>query len=318
MTAPAQSVPMGRTFHALFGVLFATPAWAGELDRDTESRHDRASSSSSSSYDDDDDDDDTFDFDDGDDYGTYAYGSGGTGGDPSTGDLRFSAGLLFDRMAGINGGRVVHQDAVGFGLDFTMVIHDDGSTKSSRSGWFIHARYGFAPLLDDFTPRGADYSSTLILHALEADAGPYWVRESGGLQVRGGLGVGFALLRAHEEFTDGLSLDENLTLGLRLRPHVTFTPVLDKSRPFLDLGLGIFMGHVTNHVEEYDSLIDGLFPVMVTPYTRVGWLFELQRGLWFGGSYELGFVGTVWASPSITHRGQVLIRLTGEDDLPSS
>jgi hypothetical protein len=308
---------MGRLSLALL-LLASVPAYAGDIDDDTASRHDRATpSSSSSSSESGTDTYDTYDtYDDDYDYGRASSGAA----EPlaAAADLQLGGGVLFDRMAGLNGARVVHQDALGFGVDVAVAFFGRDSTRAERSGWFVAAGYGRAPLLSQFTPRGASYSSTLVLHSIEVDAGPVWVRDVYGAEVRTAIGFGLALLRSHEEFSDDRTLDENLALGVRVRPHVSLAPANGASRPFVELGLGVFLGHVTDHVDEYDSLIDGLFPVMVTPYARAGYLVRTLPGLWLGGTYELGVVGTVWANPSLTHRGQLVVRITGEDHLPAS
>ncbi len=122
-------------------------------------------------------------------------------------------------------------------------------------------------------------------------------------------------MRANEEFSDGLELNETLAFGARLRPYVSLSPVVEPnaSRPFFDVGVAFFAGSITEYEEDYDSLVAGLEQVMVTPYARLGYLLALGHGVSLGTNYEVEVIGDRFISGSLSHRVQFLLRLLDEN-----
>lgn len=299
------------------GIQAASPGAAragSELDDDTRRRHERASAPSS-----DDNEYERDDDDDRDDFFHEVYGEPFFA--PSEPAFRAEATLAtalhFERMASTAGGTIQHQDGLGFGFALDIVVFDGQARLDGRTGLAVQVSYGHAWLLLGHRPQGAAYTTSLSLGMIEVDVGPRWVHRGLGLELTWGLGLGATVIGAHEQFSDGLELDEILASGARMRPYLAIAPTVgvNESRPFAELGVALFAGSVTKHLDEYDSLVAGLSPTMATPYLRLGYLFAIVPGAWLGTNYETEIVGTRIVDSSWSHRVQLVLRLFDEGQL---
>jgi hypothetical protein len=295
-----------------------------ELSRDTKARHRRAAPPRSS-----------WDDDDGDRSGRSSWSSRRSrrtrpdrGAEPASASdaatnasvgsrlaLRGGAGeislgvlLSFDRLQGTAGGRVVHQDGLGWGLTSDGAGYHRHEDSWTYVGLGYHATFTYAHLLEGYRPAGADFTSDFRYQTLEFDFGPRVMHRVPrvGLDVTWGVGMGGQLLHAFETFSDGAELDELLAAGFRIRPHLSVSTM--SRSVFVDLGLNASFGAVSDYIDQYDSLIEGIEPIMATPYLRVGSLWPMKGGGLIGLNYGLEMIGGEFISTSLSHQVVFLVR----------
>lgn len=278
---------------------------AAELGADTRDRYERAS------FPEERDDDEDSSHVEVDDSSSASSSYEGGPGLPVRGSFTLSALVAFDRLRGTAGGRIVHQDGLGWGASLEAIMSEAPGEQPHRLGFGIFVAYGGASLLDGYRPPGARFTSDLSLHFVEADFGPRWTSLVGGFELHYGVSLGMSFIAASERFSDGKVLDELLVAGARLRPHAGIVSpgggVLGRS--FIDLGLVSFLGYVTPHLDEYDSLIAGLGAAMLTPYVRAGHLIGLSDDVMVGLNYQFEFIGGFVEPVSLAHKIVLTLRL---------
>lgn len=302
-------------------------ARADDRDKDTRARHDRASSRSSSSSSSNDRDRDR---DRRRPRGYFVpppvlYGApGGYGAEVTAapsfqlgGELYTSAFVSPGGLGVVGGATILTQQGWAGGFVLGGALFDDRRDVSRRFGLAFEMRVVGARLLDDHQPLGADYRSDLDLFAIELDAGPQWRQRIGALGLTYGIGVGLTTLRAHERFSDGLALDDSLATGLRLRPYLRFDSPSGEGwgRLLGQIGVAGFFGRTTEYASDYDSLVDGLSPMMLAPYLRAGYLYELAPGLAIGTTYEVELGGALTGPLGVGQRLLLSFRIGSVETL---
>jgi hypothetical protein len=309
-----------------------TLCFADDRHRDARSRHDRASSSSSSSSssvelggwseEDDPCPDPNL-------IPTWAPGVAVAGaaaeGDPGEpvvlgGEFWVETFFTPGRLGGLGGATLREQQGWGGDLGFGATIFDDEAGKGGF-GLTLLLDIGFARVLDDqpiYDPEAdTPYSSNLDLLAVEAELGPTFWRRFEHVEVVLGFGLGVGAIRAYEEFSDGLALDELLALGLRLRPYARIETRRRAAWGVLsaEVGAAVFAGRVTEHVADYDSLVSGLAELNLTPRARIGYLFKVSPSTGVGATWEGELFGLLQRRRAFAQR--VLFTLRYDFGAPS-
>lgn len=302
----------------------AEAAKGSEIDRDTDSRHERASSSSSSSGGGGgggSGDDRTLSGPDCEpsEAGAWAYSSSG-GSDTNLADFNYAAQLsgsafmAWSRLSGTEGGRVLRQDGLGGGAELGLEFFSTEKSPRDRLHFQSRLSVASARILDAFRPAGADYTSTLQLTTVEFDIGPRWVRGVGPVDFTLGFGLGVTGLFVNERFSDDTYLDDTLAIGARLRPFFGLASAADPEadRIFVEAGLAGFAGSLTEHIEDYDSLVDGLRPFMLQPYLRAGYLWAFAASARGGFTYELSVIAGRRTPAVTSHKLSFAFSLGGD------
>lgn len=300
-----RAVFLGTCLSILTALSESSALAKSDVDRDTDDRHERASSQSSN--DDDRGSSSSCCYDS--DYGSYddpdpindtsSPYTPGYEARPTSADLLFEPHVGLDRPGG------------GFALDLGFPYLKVDATR--RTGLYWRFDLSYARWLDRYRPEGATYTSTMdLLRVSTALLYRYtWVSELAEISLA--VGPGFSIVRALESFDDGTpDLNETLAASLTLGPSLRaeLKDGLFGGRAFVEGGIALSAGRVSPHLSQYDSLVHGIDVFMIKPRLSAGHFWSIASGVELGVAYEVETVGGIDPRASLAHSAHFAIRLS--------
>jgi hypothetical protein len=222
--------------------------------------------------------------------------------------------VQLEHFGSSTGGRVIHQEGLGGGLGIDLGLPYFAVDETHRRGMLWRFELGGARLLASHRPEGADYRSTMDLLSISGALVYKYTWLDSFADVSLAVGPGFSFLRVFEEFDDGTpDLDETLVLGLSLSPimRVDFHDGFFGGTTFVEASVALTAARLSPYADQYDSLIAGLSPFMVTPRARVGELWEVTPGFEVGVTYEFEVVGGLVEGTSFSNALALTLRWSG-------